>query len=140
MKPKTSLAKNDKRPTIFIVEDNEIMLNLYATVFKLCGWKIEFQKFGRDALKQIPKAKPDLVLLDIALPDIDGFAVLEELKAKIDTKNIPVIMITNYFDAPEDIQRGLNLGAKEYLLKADYTPKQLTLIISKTINVNCAIY
>lgn len=122
-----------------MVEDNEIMINLYSTIFKLCGWKTQYKKFGREALKQIPKEKPDIVLLDIALPDIDGFEVLKNLKKNSQTKKLPVVMFTNYYDAPEDIQRGLELGAKEYLLKSDHTPKETALEISKIINCECAI-
>ena len=69
--------------------------------------------------------RPDIVFLDIRLPKMDGFAVLEELRADEQTKDIPVVILSNYSEQ-ELVERGLNLGALEYLIKSETTPAKLS--------------
>ena len=70
------------------------------------------------------KENPDVILLDIILPQMDGFSVLKKLKSDSATKNFPVILLTN-LGQDGDVKKGLELGAIDYLIKANYTPSQV---------------
>ena len=79
---------------------------------------------GTQGLKIAQKSHPDLILLDLNLPEMDGFEVLGHLKENDDTKNIPVLVLTN-FAQKEHIDRCLNLGAEDYLIKAHFVPSEV---------------
>jgi CheY-like chemotaxis protein len=79
---------------------------------------------GEEALKRLETEKPDLVLLDLILPGIDGFEVLAKIKQDPSLTSIPVIILSN-LGQKEDVDRGLKLGATDYLIKAYFTPKEI---------------
>ena len=87
---------------------------------------------GQEALKISRQEKPALILLDLNLPEIDGFTVLEELKGAKETKDIPVIVLTN-FSNKEDINRCLNLGAKDYFVKSDTPISEVVKHVKKVL-------
>jgi len=76
---------------------------------------------------------PDLILLDLILPEIDGFKVLERLKQNQSVRNIPVIILSN-LGAKEDVEKGMALGAADYLIKAHFTPAEIIEKVSKIFN------
>ena len=80
---------------------------------------------GEAGLRRAVEDRPDLIYLDVRLPKMDGFEVLERLRAGTSTASIPVVIVTNYGE-PELQQRGLRLGALEFLVKADTTPARLS--------------
>jgi DNA-binding response OmpR family regulator len=88
---------------------------------------------GAKGLKLAMKEKPDLVLLDLNLPIMDGFQVLEELKKSPDTKDIPVLVLTNY-GQKENVDKCLNLGAEDYLIKAHFVPSEVVARIKKILD------
>ncbi|PIP17410.1 MAG: response regulator [Candidatus Portnoybacteria bacterium CG23_combo_of_CG06-09_8_20_14_all_37_13] len=119
--------------TILFIEDE-------AHFQKLVGEQLEEQNFkvlsalnGEIGLKKAIENKPNLILLDLILPKKDGFEVLKELKASEQTKNIPVIVLTN-LESAQDVQRALNLGATTYLVKTNYKLEE----IIKKIKELCA--
>lgn len=81
------------------------------------------------------KEAPDLILLDILMPKMDGFEVLEALKKSPDTKGIPVIMLTN-LGQKEDVDRGIKLGAVDYLIKAHFVPSDTVARIKKVLKMS----
>jgi DNA-binding response OmpR family regulator len=115
---------SDKKIKVLIIEDEEMLVNMYISKFEKEGYQAEKASNGRIGLEQAKKIKPDIILLDIMMPEIDGFMVLKDLKNDIDTKNIPVIMLTN-LGQEEDIKKGNQLGASDYLVKANLTPAQV---------------
>ncbi len=116
---------------ILIVEDDDFLLQMYVTKLELEGFQVISAIDGIKGLKLAKKDKPDLVLLDLQLPSMSGFEVLEDLKQNNETKQIPVLILTN-FSQKEDIERCLNLGASDYLIKAHFVPSE---VISKIKNI-----
>ena len=109
---------------ILIVEDDQFLLQMYATKLELEGFAVLEATNGREGLKVAKKEKPDLILLDLNLPEIDGFEVLGQLRNDPETKDFKVIVLTN-FSQKEHIDRCLNLGADDYLIKAHFVPSEV---------------
>jgi len=117
---------------ILIVEDDSFLLQMYATKLKTENFKVLTTTNGQEALKIARQENPALILLDLNLPEIDGFTVLEELKAGEETKDIPIIVLTN-FSNKEDIDRCLDLGATDYLIKAHFIPSEVIAKVKKIL-------
>lgn len=109
---------------ILIVEDDEFLVQMYATKLELQDFQVQTAGDGKQAMKAIKKDLPDLILLDLNLPIMDGFQVLEELKKEERTKKIPVLVLTNY-GQKEHIDKCLALGASDYLIKAHFVPSEV---------------
>ena len=109
---------------ILIVEDETSIIQLYKLKFMEAKYEVFEASTGVAGLEIAKKEKPDIILLDIIIPQYDGFAVLEMLKQDPATKNIPVILLTNLAQE-EDKNRGVKLGAKDYLVKANFTPSEV---------------
>lgn len=103
------------KPSILIVEDIDEDLDILSTILK-DDFQLHIAKTAEDSLKIAMEQRPDLILLDIVLPDKTGFAVLEELKASCETADIPVIVITSA-EGVQNEERGLTLGAVDYIVK-----------------------
>ena len=101
---------------VLIVEDEESLLKLESILLTSKGYEVFGAGDGQAALDAIAEVKPDLVLLDIMLPEIDGFEVCRRIKANDDTKHIPVIMLTAK-KSREDMARGEQVGADWYITK-----------------------
>lgn len=109
---------------IIIVEDDKTLVEMYNLKFKEAGLELMVVTDGIGGLELIRKEKPNLVLLDIMLPKMDGFAVLTELKKDQQTKNIPVLLLTN-LGQKNDMEKGKKLGADDYIVKSSLTPSQV---------------
>ena len=110
--------------TILIIEDDRFVSGMYADKLSIVGFKVQSAFDGEAGLKLAREVHPDLILLDIMLPVLDGFEVLRRLKADKDLANVPVIILSNLGD-PEQIKTGLNLGANDYLVKAHFVPSEV---------------
>jgi len=117
---------------IFFVEDDHSTVDVYKTALDKTGnFKVEVFYLGKEVIEKIKdnKApKPDLILLDFILPDINGLEILKEIRGRAETKNLPVIILTNYGD------HGLSKVDKEFknekrILKTECTPSQLIEVI-----------
>lgn len=113
-----------KTKKIVVVEDDQAFYNLCATELELKGYKVVHVPDGQTAVSRIREEKPDLILLDIILPGINGLDILEELKAADETADIAVIMLTN-FGTDENISKAVELGADDYLMKYNLVPSEL---------------
>jgi twitching motility two-component system response regulator PilG len=101
---------------ILIVEDEESLLKLQSLLLTSRGYQVQGVTDGKLALARVADKKPDLVLLDVMLPEIDGFEVCRRIKGEETTKNIPVIMVTSK-KSREDMARGEQAGADWYITK-----------------------
>ena len=120
---------------ILIVEDDDFLLQMYVTKLELEGFKAFGSINGEQGLKSAQREKPDLILLDLNLPEMDGFEVLAELKKNDETKNIPVLILTNYAQK-EHIDKCLDMGADDYLIKAHFVPSEVIAKIKTVLSIN----
>ncbi|PIQ75427.1 MAG: response regulator [Candidatus Portnoybacteria bacterium CG11_big_fil_rev_8_21_14_0_20_40_15] len=117
---------NNPGNKIFIVEDDKFLRDLIIKKLDTEGYETAFAVGGEEALKKIGEEKPDLVLLDLILPGIDGYEVLKQMKnnSSDDIKKIPVIILSN-LGQRDDVEKGINLGAVDFLIKAHFTPGEI---------------
>jgi DNA-binding response OmpR family regulator len=125
------MAKN-KKISILIIEDDLFLLGMYGTKFELEGLEVLTADNGEKGLELAEKNIPDVILLDIVLPGINGFEVLDKLKQGEKTKEIPVILLTNLSQKSE-VEKGLSKGAVDYLIKAHFMPSEVVDKIKKVI-------
>ena len=118
---------------ILIVEDDQFLLEMYVIKLEKEGFNVLSAVDGEEGLKVAQKDIPNLILLDLNLPKMDGLQVLTELKKDENTKNIPVIVLTNYAQK-DDIDKCLDLGADSYLIKAHFVPSEVIGKIKKVLN------
>ncbi|MFA6391818.1 MAG: response regulator [Patescibacteria group bacterium] len=109
---------------ILLIEDDKMLLEMYTAKFTREGFEIETAENGSDGLKAARNAKPDMILLDIIMPKLDGFATLKEIRKDENIKDVPVILLTN-LGQDQDIQKGKDLGADDYFVKANHTPTEI---------------
>ncbi len=121
-------------PKILIVDDDTFLSGIYATKLDLEGFQVVSAHDGEEGIKVAQKEKPDLILLDVLMPKLDGFEALKRLKADPGTKDIPVIMLTN-LGQKEDIEKGLEDGAVDYLIKAHFVPAEAVAKIKKVLKI-----
>ena len=110
--------------TILIVEDDKFLRELITQKLIKEGYETSEAIDGEEGIKKVKEGKPDLVLLDLILPGIDGFEVLSKKREDPALVQIPVIILSN-LGQKEDVERGLKLGAIDYLIKAHFTPGEI---------------
>lgn len=109
---------------ILLVEDDAMLLEMYTLKFKEGGFEIVTATDGEAGLALSKTENPDIILLDIMMPKMDGFAVLAEIKKDSKTASIPVLLLSN-LGQKSDIEKGKELGADDYVVKASLTPAQV---------------
>jgi CheY-like chemotaxis protein len=119
-----SMAPDEEVGVLFI-EDDPAVAEMYKLKLELDGYTVTVAKDGEEGLQMANEAPPDIIFLDTRLPKMDGFAVLERLRSAERTREIPVIILSNYGER-ELVDRGLKLGALEYLIKSQTTPANLS--------------
>ena len=120
------IAKQSKfqNKTVLIIEDDLFISGMYADKLVSEGFQVYSAADGGNGLRLARESRPDLILLDIILPVVDGFEVLRQLKQDKERAATPVIILTNISD-PELIKTGLSLGAADYLVKAHFVPSEV---------------
>ena len=119
---------------VLIVEDDKFLSELIATKLTKEGFEIEVAGDGEAGLAMISEKKPHIVLLDIMLPGMSGFEVLEAKNKDEAIKDIPVLILSN-FGQESKVQEGLDLGAKDYLVKANFTTGEIVDKIKATLGL-----
>lgn len=109
---------------ILFVEDDTLLQDVMGRALRQAGFEVLSAFNGKEALKYITDQSIDLILLDIILPGIDGFEVLQLMRKNPKTADIKVIVLSN-LGSPEDVKRGMELGALHYLVKAKYSPSEI---------------
>jgi CheY-like chemotaxis protein len=110
---------------VLLVEDDPAVADMYSIRLEVDGYQVAVAPDGETALRMAAELTPDLVYLDLRLPGLDGFAVLEQLRANPALGSTPVVILSNYSE-PEMILRGQKLGALEFLVKAETSPAALS--------------
>lgn len=118
---------------ILLVEDDSFLLGMYAAKFAMEDFKVITAEDGEKAVRVALKELPDIILLDIILPKLNGFEVLKLLNNKAATKKIPVVLLTN-LSQKDEIEKGLAMGAEDYLIKAHFMPSEVVEKIKKILN------
>ena len=112
---------------ILLVEDDLTLLEMYQTKFDMEGHEVRTAVNGEECLQILDDFRPDLILLDILMPKVNGFHVLKEIKKHPELRQIPVILLTNLGEAEVDMNEELAkaLGVNDYLIKSRHTPDEV---------------
>lgn len=123
-----------KEKRVLLVEDEPLLIDLYQERFGEEEFELEIARDGNEALKKA-NLGADLILLDILLPGINGFEVLRRLKRNLETRDIPIIVLTNLGSEQSDSDKQLafSLGAVDYLVKSYHTPDEMVEIVNKRL-------
>lgn len=117
---------------ILLIEDDKFLRELIIQKLGKEGFDVSEAPEGEAGLVKMKEVKPDLILLDLILPGIDGFEVLKRAKEDKELNSIPVIILSN-LGQKDDVQKGVDLGAVDYLIKAHFTPSEIVDKIKKTL-------
>ena len=117
---------------ILFIEDESALQKTFKDILEKEGYEVIKALDGEVGLKLAEEKEPDLILLDLILPKINGFEVLKGLKENEKTKDIPVIILTN-LEGTGDIQKALELGATTYLVKANYSLEEVVKKIKQSL-------
>lgn len=119
---------------ILIIEDEEALLDIYVLRLTQEGFIVSAARRGGEGVRLAKKEQPDLILLDIVMPEMDGYEVLEKLQQDPKTKNLRVIFLTN-LGQEEEIRAGKHMGAEDYIIKSSLTPSALAHVVAEKLGV-----
>src|SRR5437867_9826080 len=117
---------------ILIVEDDQLVASAYRKRFQEAGYEVEWAPDGLEGIKTVSALKPDVVLLDLLMPRLDGIEVLKYIRAHPDLKSLPVVVFSNSY-MTNLVENAWRAGADQCLMKASTTPAQLFDVVSKAI-------
>ena len=117
---------------ILIIEDEEIVIDLLQRKLIKEGYETSVARDGQEGLKKMKEVKPDLILLDIIMPKMGGFEVMEEMGKNNELKKIPVIIVSNS-GQPVELDKAQKLGAKDWLIKTEFDPQEVIDKVVKQI-------
>ena len=119
---------------LLIIEDDAVLQKALSSYLVAENFEVVSALDGEVGVEMAISEKPDLILLDIILPKKDGYQVLQEVKANVETKNIPIVLLTN-LGSVSDVEKALEMGATTYLVKADYKLEEVTAKIKQILNI-----
>jgi CheY-like chemotaxis protein len=117
---------------ILITEDDPLMSRLYQKIFTFEGHEVETAADGEEGLEKVRTYNPDIILLDVMMPKMNGLQMLEKLKLDPATKSIPVIMLTN-LSGQQDAETALSKGAVKYIIKSEHEPKEIADMVKEVL-------
>lgn len=122
---------------ILLVEDDPILVEMYQAKFELEGYDVNVATNGEECLNVLDGYTPEIILLDILMPKVNGFHVLKEIKKNPQLRQIPVILLTNLGEAEVDMNKELAraLGVADYLIKSHHTPDEVVEKVVKALEV-----
>lgn len=118
---------------ILIIEDEDVLGRLLNNKLIEQGYEVVWSKDGQDGYEQIESFSPDLILLDIILPKMNGFEVLEKMRLSDNLKRIPVIVISNS-GQPVEIERAQQMGVKDWLVKTEFDPEEVVDKVTRQLS------
>lgn len=124
--------ENRKSHTVLIIEDDPFISDMYQTKLKNNGYQVFLAADGQTGLEIAQKKQPDIIILDLVLPKMDGFQILKRIKEDSRIKNIPVLILSN-LGQKEKIDKGMKLGADAYLVKSQFKPSEVLEKIKKLL-------
>ena len=131
---KALLDEKKRKKYILVVEDDSFYADIYTRKFRKEGYEVELAENGKKALKSMYKRKPDLVLLDLIMPVMDGFQTLEEIRKNPNFKNIIILAVTNLGEK-EDVDKIKKLGGvSEYIVKANVSIQDIARKVKKYLD------
>lgn len=119
-------TEETKKGRILLVDDDPLIIRMYEYRLRHDGYDVILAFDGEKAIIEAKTQIPDLILLDLMMPKMNGVETLKFLKKEHDTKNIPVIVLTNLGDDPSYVELTKKMGANDYLIKAETSLKELT--------------
>ena len=117
---------------ILLIEDEEVMVSLLQKKLTEEGYEVLVARDGEEGLEAIKKNKPDLILLDIIMPKMGGFEVMEEMSKDPEIKDIPIVVVSNS-GQPVELDKAQKLGARDWLIKTEFDPKEVVAKVIKQI-------
>ncbi|QQS39466.1 response regulator [Candidatus Woesebacteria bacterium] len=120
---------------ILVVEDDKSLLKAYEFTLSSKGFEVRLAENGQVALDILASYIPDIIILDLVMPIMDGFTLLVKIKENADLKNIPVLVVTNLAQS-EDILKAMKMGASDYLIKTDFSTRDLVEKIGEYVTSN----
>lgn len=117
---------------VLIVEDDRYISKMYQLKLSLDGMEVQVADNGRIGVEKLKEFTPDIILLDILMPELDGYEVLKIVKGDPETKDIPVLILSN-LGQEDHIQKGMQLGAVGYIIKSQYTPSRVVEKIKEVL-------
>lgn len=127
------MATQSKTHKILIVEDEDMLRNAYSSVFKIEKFQVETAENGQVALQKVTHNCPDLIILDILMPIMDGFTFLENAKAMEVISGTKILVLSNLSD-PDTIAKATKLGANRHLIKSSLSPGQLVANVRELLD------
>lgn len=121
-----------KTKKILLIEDDVFLVRVYGKFLEREGYEVVILETGTNAVSVAKSEKPDLIILDIIMPETDGFDALQMLKEDDLTKKIPVMVLTN-LSTDEDKKKALDMGAEKYLVKANMSFKEVIAEVKKFV-------
>ena len=118
---------------ILVVEDEEFLRDMYQVKLQEEGYDVFGAHNGKMGISLAELEQPNLILLDIIMPDVDGYEMLERLKKNSRTKSIPVIIFSN-LSQKEEIEKGFKLGAADFVIKTSVTPGEIADKVKQQLN------
>lgn len=127
---------SNRAKKILLIEDEKTITDVLSKRLAREGYQILAAENGEEGLRTMREKKPDLILLDIIMPRMGGFEVMEEMNKDPELKKIPVIIVSNS-GQPVEINRAQKLGAKDWLIKTEFDPQEVVEKIKKQIDQPC---
>jgi len=118
--------------TILLVEDDPFVVDIYTTKLESAGFSVGVAEDGEEALRKLKEKKPDLMILDIVLPNIDGWELLKMIRSELGMEDLKVVVLSN-LTQKEEVQKGINLGVIRHFVKASFTPSEVVEEIKKIL-------
>ncbi|GAC1690346.1 MAG: response regulator [Candidatus Dormibacteraceae bacterium] len=130
-----AIVPTPRAATVLIVDDDPVISMMYSLGLERAGYTVLVAKTGQAGLDMALKALPDLILLDVRIPILDGIEVLARLAADSSTREIPVVMLSNYSE-PALVDRIVRLGAKQYIVKIETTPSEVAAVVARHLGTS----
>lgn len=112
----------ETRKRVLVIDDDPALREIFGERLSMAGYLVSYAKNGYEGYESARSVKPDFILLDVMMPELDGPATLDKLKGDPECKDIPVVFLTSIEDRPEDIKAAKEVGALDYWNKAtDFT-------------------